>query len=171
MTQRVFLKLVVLIVVVVGVSTILLDLTIRRNWASLPKELLLASAISLFIGIVIALIAARGVTARLQKIKTFAQEISAGNFSARLPDAGTDEIGAVASTLDATARRLEANFLNLESNREQLETLLNSMNDSVMAARNCVVQWRHEEIGVRFPLGGYAADSGGSRSRSVARSG
>ena len=133
MTQRVFLKLVVLIVVVVGVSTILLDLTIRRNWASLPKELLLASAISLFIGIVIALIAARGVTARLQKIKTFAQEISAGNFSARLPDAGTDEIGAVASTLDATARRLEANFLNLESNREQLETLLNSMNDAVMA--------------------------------------
>jgi two-component system phosphate regulon sensor histidine kinase PhoR len=63
----------------------------------------------------------------------FAQQIADGNLSVRLPDSGSDEIAALATSLDKTARQLEANFKNLEHSRAQLETLLNSMQDAVMA--------------------------------------
>ena len=142
MTQRVFLRLVVLIIVVVGVSTVALDLLIRRNWASLPKELLAASGVSLLIGVVVALIGAQSVTRRLRKMVVFAEEVAAGHLSARLPESGGDEIAVLATTLDKTARQLEANFRNLENSRQQLETLLNSMDDAVVAiSPNRDVAW------------------------------
>jgi two-component system, OmpR family, phosphate regulon sensor histidine kinase PhoR len=96
-------------------------------------ELAKASGISLLIGFILALIGAESVARRLRKIVVFAQEIAAGNLSARLPDSGSDEIAVLAMTLDKTARQLEANFHNLENNRLQLETLLNSMEDAVVA--------------------------------------
>lgn len=96
-------------------------------------ELVEASGISLLIGFVLALIGAQSVAHRLRKMVAFAQEIAAGNFSARLPESGSDEIAMLAMTLDQTARRLEINFRNLESSRQQLETLLNSMQDAVVA--------------------------------------
>ena len=80
-----------------------------------------------------ALIAAESVARRLRKMVVFAQEIAAGNLSARLPESGSDEIAILAITLDKTARQLETNFRNLENSRLQLETLLNSMEDAVLA--------------------------------------
>lgn len=97
------------------------------------RELLEASAISLFVGFLVALIGAESVARRLRKMVTFAQEIAAGNLAARLPESGSDEIATLATTLDKTARQLESNFRNLESSRVQLETLLNSMEDAVVA--------------------------------------
>jgi two-component system phosphate regulon sensor histidine kinase PhoR len=95
--------------------------------------LLEASAISLFVGFIVALIGAESVARRLRKMVAFAHEIAAGNLSARLPESGSDEIATLATTLDKTARRLETNFRNLEAARLQLETLLNSMEDAVVA--------------------------------------
>jgi two-component system phosphate regulon sensor histidine kinase PhoR len=97
------------------------------------RELLEASAVSLLAGFLVALIGAESVARRLRKMVAFAQEIAAGNLSARLPESGSDEIATLAITLDKTARQLETNFRNLESSRLQLETLLNSMEDAVVA--------------------------------------
>jgi two-component system phosphate regulon sensor histidine kinase PhoR len=97
------------------------------------RELLEASVVSLLVGFLVALIAAETVARRLRKMVAFAQEIAAGNLSARLPESGSDEIATLATTLDRTARQLETNFRNLESSRLQLETLLNSMEDAVVA--------------------------------------
>jgi two-component system phosphate regulon sensor histidine kinase PhoR len=97
------------------------------------KELLEASGISLLVGFIIALIGAESVARRLRKMVAFAQEIASGHLSARLPESGSDEIAVLAMTLDKTARQLEINFRNLESSRRQLETLLNSMDDAVVA--------------------------------------
>jgi two-component system, OmpR family, phosphate regulon sensor histidine kinase PhoR len=97
------------------------------------RELLEASAISLFVGFIVALIGAESIARRLRKMVAFAQEIAAGNLSARLPESGSDEIATLATTLDKTARQLETNFRNLEAARLQLETLLNSMEDAVVA--------------------------------------
>ena len=106
---------------------------IRSDLAKLRRELLEAFGIALLIGFVIALIAAESVTRRLRRIVSFAQEIQAGNLSHRLEDTGSDEIALLAAALDKTARQLEANFHRLESSRQQLETLLNSMEDAVVA--------------------------------------
>jgi two-component system phosphate regulon sensor histidine kinase PhoR len=104
-------------------------------------QLLEASGVALLVGFVIALIGAESVSRRLRKIVAFSQEIASGNLSARLPDSGGDEIGRLAMTLDKTARQLETNFRNLESSRQQLDTLLNSMEDAVVA-----VSPKHEVV-------------------------
>lgn len=153
MRQRVFLKLLLLVIVVVGVSTAALDFLVRRSLenslssqvqqaqqdkvrtgaASVRTELLKASGIALLVGFVLALIGAENVGRRLRRMSAFTAEIGAGNFFARLPETGNDEIAMLAMTLDKTARELETNFRRLESNRRQLETLLNSMEDAVVA--------------------------------------
>ena len=134
MTKRVFLKLLVLVVLVVVVSTAAFDVLARRNWhGSLTIQLLAAFGISLLAGLIVAFAGSLRVGRRLQDLMTFAEEISAGNLSARLPESGGDEIAMLATSLDKTARHLETNFRNLESSRQQLETLLNSMEDAVVA--------------------------------------
>lgn len=107
--------------------------SIRADIRKVRKQLLEASGVALLVGFIIALIGAESVSRRLRKMVHFAQEIEAGNLSARLPDSGSDEIGIVASSLDKTAQQLEINFRNLENSRRQLETLLNSMEDAVVA--------------------------------------
>jgi len=106
---------------------------IRSDVAKVRRELLEASGIALLVGFVIALIAAESVSRRLRKMVTFAQEIQDGNLSARLDDSGSDEISLLAVALDKTAHQLEANFRRLDNSRQQLETLLNSMADAVVA--------------------------------------
>lgn len=146
MRKRLFLKFFLLIALVVGISTAAMDLLVRRPPDSrsqsptdanlqrnLQIELLKAGGISLLAGFVIALIGADSVARRLRKMVVFAEEIAAGNLSARLSEAGTSEIATLAIALDKTAGRLEKNFRNLEGSRQQLETLLNSMEDAVVA--------------------------------------
>jgi two-component system, OmpR family, phosphate regulon sensor histidine kinase PhoR len=107
--------------------------TIRADIRHARQQLLEGSGIALLVGFVIALMGAESVARRLRKITVFAQAIGAGNLSARLPESGTDEIALLAMALDKTARQLESNFRRLEVSRQQLETLLNSMEDAVVA--------------------------------------
>lgn len=107
--------------------------SIRASVHRIEKELMEASAIALFFGLLAALVAAHSVARRLRRMVNFAQQIAEGNLSARLPESGSDEIAVLATTLDKTAQQLEGNFRNLESSRQQLETLLNSMHDAVVA--------------------------------------
>ena len=107
--------------------------SVRSDVRKVEKELLEASGIALLTGFVIALIGAETIARRLRRMVAFAQEIEKGNLSARLPESGSDEISVLAAGLDKTARQLETDFRNLKNSREQLETLLNSMHDAVIA--------------------------------------
>jgi two-component system phosphate regulon sensor histidine kinase PhoR len=144
-TKRLFFKFFLLIALVIGISTAAMELLMRRNWEgprfasqaslqhNLQIELLQAAGISLLAGALIALAGAGSVTRRLRRIEIFAREIADGNLSAQLPESGSDEIASLATLLDKTARRVETNFRELENGRLQLETLLNSMEDAVVA--------------------------------------
>lgn len=107
--------------------------SIRADVRRVRVKLLEASSIALLVGFVFALIGAENISRRLRRMVTFAQEIAAGNLAARLPEAGSDEIATLAIALDKTARQLETNFRHLDTSRHQLETLLNSMEDAVVA--------------------------------------
>ena len=106
---------------------------VRGNIRRVQAKLLEAAGISLLVGFIVALIAAESISRRLGRMVTFAQEIAAGNLAARLPESGSDEIAILAAALDKTAASMERSFRNLESSRQQLETLLNSMEDAVVA--------------------------------------
>lgn len=107
--------------------------SIRADVWKVEKELLEGSGIAFLAGLLVALIGAESISRRLRRMVVFAQEIADGKLSARLPESGSDEIAVLAMGLDKTARQLEENFQHLEGSRQQLETLLNSMNDAVVA--------------------------------------
>src|SRR5579862_755151 len=91
---------------------------------------------------VLAGIAAHYTSRRLLRIVSFAERIASGDLTARISATSLDEIGQVATSLDKTARRLEETFLAVQTSQRQLETLLNSMQDAVIAVgADGRVQW------------------------------
>jgi two-component system phosphate regulon sensor histidine kinase PhoR len=104
--------------------------------------LLRGSAVAFAIILLLAAIAAQYTSKRLQRIVEFAQRIAAGDLTARIASGSVDEIGQVATALDKTARKLEESFQALQTSQHQLETLLNSMQDAVIAVGvDGRVQW------------------------------
>ena len=104
--------------------------------------LLLGSLVAFVIVVLLAAIAAYYTSRRLQRIVQFADRIAAGDLTARIAATSLDEIGQVAMALDKTARKLEESFLALQTSQRQLETLLNSMQDAVIAVdHDGRVQW------------------------------
>jgi two-component system phosphate regulon sensor histidine kinase PhoR len=106
------------------------------------RALLLGSLIAFVIIMLLAALAAHYTARRLQRILRFAERVSAGDLTARISATSLDEIGQVATALDKTARRVEESFLAVQTSQRQLETLLNSMQDAVIAVgADGRVQW------------------------------
>ncbi len=101
-----------------------------------------SSGLAFIVALVIAAITAQYSARRLRRIVGFAEQIASGDLSARIAEGSSDEIGQVAAALDKTARKLEESFSALQTSQRQLETLLNSMQDSVIAVdADGRVQW------------------------------
>lgn len=121
--------------------------TIRSQVAAIRRTLLRSSLLALFFALLLAMAAAQMISARLRRILRFAEQISAGDLSARIAETGADEIAQVALALDRTARQLEQNFAALRESRAQLEALLNSMTDGVIAVSpDMKVLWANQAI-------------------------
>jgi two-component system phosphate regulon sensor histidine kinase PhoR len=89
-----------------------------------------------------AAVASQYVGRRLQRIVEFAERVAGGDLTARIASTSTDEIGQVASALDKTARRVEESYARVQTSQRELETLLNSMQDAVIAVDvDGRVQW------------------------------
>jgi len=118
------------------------------------RSLAFASALACFIAILLAAWASKSVSERLGRILDFAGKIAKGDFSARLAEYQNDEIGRVAAALDATARKLQSSFQELEDSRSELETVLNSMQEPVIAmSRDGRAQWANRRMELLTPTG------------------
>jgi two-component system, OmpR family, phosphate regulon sensor histidine kinase PhoR len=121
--------------------------TIRSHISEIHATLLRATALALLFALALAVAVAQIISSRLRRIVSFAERVAAGNLSARIEDTGSDEIAQVAMALDRTVRRLEENFAALKESRSELEALLNSMNDGVIAVSpEMTVLWANEAI-------------------------
>ena len=90
----------------------------------------------------VAAVASQYVGWRLQRIVDFAERVAAGDLTARIASTSADEIGKVAAALDKTTRRVEESFARVQTSQRELETLLNSMQDAVIAVDvDGRVQW------------------------------
>ena len=111
------------------------------------KTLLLGSSIAFLAALMIAGAAAQLTARRLRQIVHFSERIAAGDLAARISESSGDEIGQLAAALDKTARQLETNFAALQTSQRQLETLLNSMEDAVIAiGADNRVQWANRRM-------------------------
>jgi len=116
------------------------------------KTLLLGSAAAFLVALFLAGVAAQITAHRLQRIVQFAGRIANGDLAARISESSVDEVGQVATALDHTALRLEASFAALQTSQHQLETLLNSMEDAVIAVGpDGRVQWANQSMDALVP--------------------
>ncbi len=84
---------------------------------------------------------------RLEHIVDVAVRIEQGDLRARVEDRPLDEIGRVAAAIDKTAGQVERSFAAVRSSQRQLETLLNSMQDAVIAvSSDGLVQWANQPM-------------------------
>jgi two-component system phosphate regulon sensor histidine kinase PhoR len=97
------------------------------------RSMWIGTAIGLLAALIVAAFLAQLVSRRLRRIVAFAERIATGDLSARIHQRSTDEIAVVATALDRTARKLEESFAAVETSRRQLESLLNSMQEAVIA--------------------------------------
>jgi two-component system phosphate regulon sensor histidine kinase PhoR len=120
---------------------------VQARLAHVRRIVLLGSALTFLVALAAAGAAALSISARLRRIVEFADRIAAGDLTARIAEASSDEIGQVAAALDKTARQVESNFIALQTSQRELETLLNSMQDAVIAVGpDDRVQWANRSM-------------------------
>jgi two-component system, OmpR family, phosphate regulon sensor histidine kinase PhoR len=122
--------------------------------AQVRHRMELASGLVLLFALIVAAIASNWTARRLERIVDVAGRIANGDLQARIQEHSQDEIGRVASALDKTARRVEHSFAAVVSSQRQLETLLNSMQDAVIAvSADGIVQWANQPMDRLVPQG------------------
>jgi two-component system, OmpR family, phosphate regulon sensor histidine kinase PhoR len=115
--------------------------------AQVRRRLLLGSSIAFIIALLIAASASVWTARRLDRIVDVAVRIEQGDLRARVQDKPLDEIGRVAAAIDKTAGQVERSFAAVRSSQRQLETLLNSMQDAVIAvSSDGLVQWANQPM-------------------------
>ena len=115
---------------------------IETTETQLNRALLWGSLIAFLLAMPVAGVASHYVARRLGRIVAFAERVAAGDLTARIASTSHDEIGQVAAALDKTARRVEESFALVQTGQHELETLLNSMQDAVIAVdADSRVQW------------------------------
>ncbi len=120
---------------------------VEAAFVHVRRMLFLGSLLTFLVSAVLAGIAAQSISARLRRIVQFADRIAAGDLTARIAEPSRDEIGQVATALDKTARHLESSFAALRTSQRELETLLNSMQDAVIAiGPDDRVQWANRSM-------------------------
>src|ERR1700691_1746467 len=114
----------------------------------------LASGLAFLFALIVAAIASHWTARRLERIVDVAARIADGDLQARILETSQDEIGRVAGAIDKTARRVEQSFAAVVSSQRQLETLLNSMQDAVIAvSADGLVQWANQPMDQLVPQG------------------
>ena len=128
--------------------------SLHQTTAGVRRTLLWTSGLAVLVAVVLSLIAAQSVARRLRRIVDFASHIASGDLTARIAENSSDEIGQVAMALDSTAHQLEHSFRGIRTGQQQLETLLNSMQEAVLAvSADGKVQWANRVMARLTPSG------------------
>src|SRR5260370_19361688 len=115
--------------------------------AQVRSRMLWASVLALTVASLAAGAVSVWTARRLQRIVDVAASIAEGNLQARVDDNSLDEISRVAAAIDKSAGDVERSFAAVRSSQRQLETLLNSMQDAVIAiSADGLVQWANQAM-------------------------
>ncbi len=149
MTRKVFTKLMALFVLLLLFEAAAMEIVFRQLMAQttgetlhrLSREVIWSGLIALVVALPLAAWAAARITAPLRRVMEFAERIAEGDLNARLEYAG-DELTAMETALNKTAERLSQSFAEIESGRHELATILDSMQEAVVAVTaDGLVRW------------------------------
>jgi two-component system phosphate regulon sensor histidine kinase PhoR len=99
----------------------------------LRSYLLLGFLIALALGVLAAGYVARRMARRANRVIAFANQMAAGELSARMGESDLKTMPEVGHALNTTASRLERSFRGLESKQRDLASLIDSMQEAVVA--------------------------------------
>ena len=141
MTHKFFTKLLALFVLLLLFHTLMMELVFHlmeaetkgRTLQMLGREALWSGLIALVVALPLAAWVAGRLSVRLQSVVAFARRIADGDLTARLEHPEKDELSPMETALNQTAARLGKNFSELESRRQELATMLDSMQEAVVA--------------------------------------
>ena len=130
MTRRLFLRVwpPLLLALFLGAVVARLSPENRVGWALFFSALLLTLAAGLAADFV-----ARKLKRRTKQLTEYAVHLGDGDFSARIEPDANDEMAAAFRALHGSANKLEQRFRTLEESRRELETVLDSMEEAVIA--------------------------------------
>jgi two-component system phosphate regulon sensor histidine kinase PhoR len=115
--------------------------------AQVRRPLIRGSLLACLVALLIAGSVSVWTSRRLEHIVDVAARIEKGDLRARVDDSPLDEIGRVAAAINKTAEQIERSFAAVQSSQRQLETLLNSMQDAVIAvSADGVVRWANQPM-------------------------
>jgi two-component system phosphate regulon sensor histidine kinase PhoR len=150
LTHKVFTKLLALFVLLLVIQTVVMEFVFRRlveksageTFHLLAHEALWSGFIALVVALPLAAWVAGRISARLDQVVAFARRVADGDLSARLAQPGDDELSAMEAALNQTAERLGRSFAEIESRRQELATMLDSMQEAVVAITpEGIVRW------------------------------
>jgi two-component system phosphate regulon sensor histidine kinase PhoR len=141
LTPRIFSRLLGLFVLLLVFNTAVVELILRRltehaappSLRALAIEMLWSGLIGLCVSLPVAAWIAGGINARLRRVIEFTRTMADGDLKARLELLSQDEISAVEVALNRTAEALAEQFAEIESRRQELATMLDSMQEAVVA--------------------------------------
>jgi two-component system phosphate regulon sensor histidine kinase PhoR len=105
---------------------------------------------ALSVAFVPALYVANRIGRRLERMIGFSQAVASGDFSARLPAAYDDELGALETHLNEMAERVRSSFRRMQEEGEKVRGILRAMSEGVVvvspAAEVILINRRAEDI-------------------------
>ena len=96
------------------------------------RKILASTALAFLPAFLLAALLARYISRRFGAIMSHASQLAAGNFRARLPEAGKSEFGQLAHTLNETAENLQKTVEQLQHEHAELEKLERVRKDFVI---------------------------------------
>ena len=97
------------------------------------RALVWAGLAVLVFGAVLSLAFSMAVTRPLRRMRVVARELATGNLSRRVGERRSDEIGELGEALDALADQLQRRLAELEAERGEMQALIDTMAEGVVA--------------------------------------
>ena len=127
MRSEIFLKLFFSFIVVLALFGLLFGAVFVQH------NVVYAAALVIALAAVVSIVLSRIARRHLDKVDRFAGDLAAGRLDARIDDPGFSASADTTRRLDQGMARLEQEFHALESRRRELEALLDSMQEAVVA--------------------------------------
>jgi two-component system phosphate regulon sensor histidine kinase PhoR len=100
----------------------------------LRGDRLRALMIAIVIGILVGFLASSLIAIRIRRLAHLAEQMAAGDFDARLPRGGGDEIGDLTRSLDTMRQELRKTFGMLATERDRLSAVFDGLTEAVIVA-------------------------------------
>ncbi|WEG11418.1 ATP-binding protein [Pullulanibacillus sp. KACC 23026] len=105
---------------------------IHQTNTQAQKIIYIGAGIAIILTTIFAFFLSTRITAPLRSMREAAQQVTKGNFNAKVPILTRDEIGELGITFNQMASQLKTNIMALQQEKEQLSGILSSMADGVM---------------------------------------